>query len=34
MTDTNTVVSRWRRYGKDRPYVTLPDESKVGFWSF
>lgn len=32
MSDSNVVVKRWRRYGKDRLYVTLPDETKVGFW--
>ena len=26
------VVHRWRRYGKDRLYVTRPDETKVGWW--
>lgn len=26
------VVERWRRYGKDRLYVTLPDETKIGWW--
>lgn len=26
------LVNRWRRYGKDRLYVTQPDESKVGWW--
>jgi hypothetical protein len=26
------VVTRWRRYGKDRLYVSLADGSKVGYW--
>ncbi len=32
MSDQDLVVNRWKRYGKDRLYVTLPDETKVGFW--
>lgn len=32
MSDPTLVVNRWRRYGKDRLYVSLPDESKVGWW--
>lgn len=32
MSDHDLVVNRWKRYGKDRLYVTLPDETKVGFW--
>lgn len=32
VSDQDLVVNRWRRYGKDRLYVTLPDESKIGFW--
>lgn len=30
--DDNVVVNRWKRYGKDRLYVTLPIDTKVGFW--
>lgn len=30
--DQDLVVDRWKRYGKDRLYVTLLDETKVGFW--
>jgi hypothetical protein len=26
------TVARWRRYGKDRLYVTAADEAKVGWW--
>ena len=25
-------MNRWKRYGKDRLYVSLPDGTKVGFW--
>lgn len=25
-------VSRWKRYGKDRLYVTFGEDTKVGFW--
>ena len=25
-------MNRWKRYGKDRLYVTTHDETKVGFW--
>ncbi|MGA9749939.1 MAG: nuclease-related domain-containing protein [Nocardioides sp.] len=32
MSDQDLVVNRWKRYGKDRLYATLPDETKVGFW--
>lgn len=32
MSDTGIVVNRWRRYGKDRLYVTTADETKIGFW--
>lgn len=32
MCDQDLVVNRWKRYGKDRLYVALPDETKVGFW--
>jgi hypothetical protein len=32
MDDSGLVVNRWKRYGKDRLYVTTADESKVGFW--
>ena len=32
MGDAYLVVNRWRRYGKDRLYVTHADESKVGWW--
>lgn len=31
--DISTVqVNRWKRYGNDRLYVTLADETKIGFW--
>ena len=26
------VLLRWRRYGKDRLYVTRADGTKVGYW--
>ena len=29
---TGPVVVRWRRYGKDRLYVSSPDELKIGWW--
>jgi hypothetical protein len=32
VSEQDLVVDRWKRYGKDRLYVTLPDETKVGFW--
>src|SRR5680860_22366 len=32
MSEQCVVVNRWRRYGKDRLYVTQPDETKVGWW--
>ncbi len=32
MSDKNLVVDRWKRYGKDRLYVSTPDGVKVGFW--
>lgn len=32
MSESSVVVNRWRRYGKDRLYVTQADETKVGFW--
>lgn len=28
----NLVVNRWKRYGKDRLYVTCGEDTKVGFW--
>lgn len=28
----NTSVARWRRYGKDRLYVTAGEDIKVGYW--
>lgn len=31
-TEPEMVVNRWRRYGKDRLYVSRPDEVKVGWW--
>lgn len=31
--DSSTVqITRWKRYGKDRLYVTSADETKIGFW--
>lgn len=31
--DSSTVqITRWKRYGKYRLYVTLADETKIGFW--
>jgi hypothetical protein len=30
--DATVIVNRWRRYGKDRLYVTRGDETKVGWW--
>lgn len=32
MSESQLVVNRWRRYGKDRLYVLRGDESKVGWW--
>lgn len=32
VSDQDLVVTRWRRYGKDRLYVATPDGAKVGFW--
>jgi hypothetical protein len=32
VTEAGLVVKRWRRYGKDRLYVSLPNEVKVGWW--
>ena len=32
MSDPTILVNRWRRYGKDRLYVTRPDETKIGWW--
>jgi hypothetical protein len=32
MSDTTLVVARWKRYGKDRLYVTGPDGEKIGWW--
>ncbi len=29
--DGNVSVTRWRRYGKDRLYVTTADGEKVGW---
>lgn len=26
------VVNRWKRYGKDRLYVTAPEDHKIGWW--
>src|SRR4051812_48973677 len=26
------TVNRWKRYGKDRLYVTAAGETKIGFW--
>lgn len=30
--DQDLVVKRWKRYGKDRLYVTSGEDTKVGFW--
>ncbi len=32
MEDTGLQVNRWRRFGKDRLYVSHGDEVKVGWW--
>ncbi len=32
MTQPHLVLNRWRRYGKDRLYVTRTDGSAVGWW--
>jgi Nuclease-related domain len=32
VSEEGLVVKRWKRYGKDRLYVTLPDGTKAGFW--
>lgn len=32
MTDPTHQLNRWRRYGKDRLYVSHADETKVGWW--
>ncbi|WP_406830264.1 nuclease-related domain-containing protein [Pedococcus sp. KACC 23699] len=32
MNDQDLVVTRWRRYGKDRLYVAGQDGLKIGFW--
>jgi hypothetical protein len=32
MTEAGLVVKRWRRYGNDRLYVSLPSEVKIGWW--
>jgi hypothetical protein len=32
VSDQALVVTRWRRYGKDRLYVATPEGAKVGFW--
>jgi hypothetical protein len=30
--DLGLVVTRWRRYGKDRIYVATADAEQLGFW--
>jgi len=30
--EAGLVVNRWRRYGKDRLYISLSDEVKIGWW--
>lgn len=30
--EPSLVVNRWKRYGKDRLYVSRSDETKVGWW--
>lgn len=32
VSNSGLVVTRWRRYGKDRLYVAQPDGGKVGWW--
>jgi hypothetical protein len=32
VSDQDLVVKRWKRYGKDRLYVTAGENTKVGFW--
>lgn len=32
MADSGVQVNRWRRFGKDRLYITDGDEVKVGWW--
>ena len=32
VTDAAPVVNRWKRYGKDRLYVTAVEDRKVGGW--
>jgi hypothetical protein len=32
MSEPTLVVTRWKRYGKDRLYVTGPDGVKIGWW--
>ncbi len=32
MADSDVAVERWRRYGKDRLYVSRGNEVKVGWW--
>jgi hypothetical protein len=33
MSESQLEINRWRRYGKDRLYVTREDGSKVGWWN-
>ena len=28
----DVTIARWRKYGKDRLYVTLADGTKIGYW--
>ena len=28
----DVTIARWRKYGKDRLYVTLADGRKIGYW--
>jgi hypothetical protein len=28
----DVTIARWRKFGRDRLYVTLTDGTKVGYW--
>jgi hypothetical protein len=29
---SRVTIARWRKYGRDRLYITLVDGAKVGYW--